>query len=78
MDYSRFNYLAQPEDSIPIADLIPRIGPWDKYVTRWGYTPIAGSDHARRRVDYAQSLVVEQDTTPGTASICPIHAGRSR
>jgi hypothetical protein len=40
MDYSRFNYLAQPEDSIPIADLIPRIGPWDIYTTKWGYTPI--------------------------------------
>ena len=40
MDYSRFNYVAQPEDSIPLADLVPRIGPWDVYVTRWGYTPI--------------------------------------
>jgi hypothetical protein len=31
MDYSRFNYTAQPEDNIPVKDLIPRIGPWDKY-----------------------------------------------
>jgi hypothetical protein len=43
MDYSRFNYVAQPEDSIPLPDLIPGIGPWDKYVTRWGYTPIPGA-----------------------------------
>ncbi|MBM3907065.1 MAG: zinc-dependent metalloprotease [Gemmatimonadetes bacterium] len=40
MDYSRFNYVAQPEDGIALKDLIPRIGPWDKYITRWGYTPI--------------------------------------
>jgi hypothetical protein len=40
MDYSRFNYLAQPEDNIPLANLIPNIGPWDIYTTRWGYTPI--------------------------------------
>ena len=27
MDYSRFNYVAQPEDKIAPADLIPKIGP---------------------------------------------------
>ena len=31
MDYSRFNYVAQPEDEIPVADLIPKIGPYDKF-----------------------------------------------
>jgi hypothetical protein len=40
MDYSRFNYAAQPEDGIALADLIPGIGPWDKYTTHWGYAPI--------------------------------------
>jgi hypothetical protein len=40
MDYSRFNYTAQPEDGIAIDHLIPRIGPWDIYTTRWGYSPI--------------------------------------
>jgi len=43
MDYSRFNYVAQPEDSIPLANLIPRTGPWDTYTTKWGYTPIPGA-----------------------------------
>ncbi len=43
MDYSRFNYLVQPEDAIPLHYLVPSIGPWDKYVTRWGYTPIPGA-----------------------------------
>lgn len=43
MDYSRFNYVAQPEDSIPTEYLIPRIGPYDLFATRWGYAPIPGA-----------------------------------
>ncbi|MBL8177668.1 MAG: zinc-dependent metalloprotease [Bryobacterales bacterium] len=43
MDYSRFNYVAQPEDKIPPADLIPKIGPYDKWATMWGYMPIPGA-----------------------------------
>jgi hypothetical protein len=42
MDYSRFNYVAQPEDGIAVEDLIPRIGPYDIWATHWGYAPIAG------------------------------------
>ena len=40
MDYSRMNYVAQPEDNIPLADLTPRVGPWDKYTIMWGYKEI--------------------------------------
>jgi hypothetical protein len=40
MDYSRFNYVAQPEDKIPVEDLIPGIGPYDKFSIMWGYKPI--------------------------------------
>jgi hypothetical protein len=43
MDYSRFNYVAQPEDGIDPADLIPKIGPYDKWATMWGYKPIPGA-----------------------------------
>ncbi|HVF40770.1 MAG TPA: DUF5117 domain-containing protein, partial [Gemmatimonadaceae bacterium] len=43
MDYSRFNYVAQPEDRIPPEDLIPRVGPYDLFATRWGYAPIRGA-----------------------------------
>src|SRR5678815_2209360 len=41
MDYSRFNYVAQPEDNIPVDLLIPRIGPYDIWATKWGYAPIS-------------------------------------
>jgi hypothetical protein len=43
MDYSRFNYVAQPEDGIDPSDLIPKIGPYDKWATMWGYKPIPGT-----------------------------------
>lgn len=38
MDYARFNYVAQPEDLIPVADLMPRIGDYDKWAIQWGYS----------------------------------------
>ncbi len=40
MDYCRFDYVAQPEDSIPVGDLIPRIAPYDYFAIHWGYAPI--------------------------------------
>src|SRR5215211_6807966 len=43
MDYSRFNYVAQPEDNVPVELLIPGIGPYDKWATMWGYKPIPGA-----------------------------------
>ncbi|MCF0049671.1 zinc-dependent metalloprotease [Dyadobacter sp. LJ53] len=36
MDYARFNYVAQPEDSI--TNLFPRIGDYDKWAIQWGYS----------------------------------------
>jgi hypothetical protein len=37
MDYARFNYVAQPEDSVGEAGLFPRIGDYDKWAIEWGY-----------------------------------------
>ncbi len=36
MDYARFNYVVQPEDNI--TDLFPRIGDYDKWAIKWGYS----------------------------------------
>ncbi|MCF0059432.1 zinc-dependent metalloprotease [Dyadobacter sp. CY356] len=36
MDYARFNYVAQPEDSI--TNLFPKIGNYDKWAIQWGYS----------------------------------------
>ena len=64
MDYSRFNYTAQPEDGIPLDDLIPRIGPWDKYITRWGYTPIPSAKTPDEEWATLDKWSREQDATP--------------
>lgn len=37
MDYARFNYVAQPEDSVSQAGIFPRIGPYDDWAIEWGY-----------------------------------------
>jgi len=39
MDYARFNYVAQPEDNISDKGLFPRIGDYDMWAIRWGYSP---------------------------------------
>ena len=64
MDYARFNYVAQPEDNIPLDQLIPKVGVYDKYAIRWGYAPIPGartSDDERPALD---AIAREQDATP--------------
>ena len=43
MDYSRFNYVAQPEDNIPLDMLIPKVGPYDDFAVNWGYGSIPGA-----------------------------------
>ena len=64
MDYSRFNYTAQPEDRIDLEDLIPRIGPWDKYTTRWGYAPIPGARTPDEEWATLDRWSREQDSIP--------------
>lgn len=44
MDYARFNYVAQPEDNITEAGLFPRIGDYDKWAIKWGYTLTGAKD----------------------------------
>ncbi|PWJ59882.1 uncharacterized protein DUF5118 [Dyadobacter jejuensis] len=42
MDYARFNYVAQPEDGI--TNLFPRIGDYDKWAIKWGYSYFTEQD----------------------------------
>jgi uncharacterized protein DUF4953/uncharacterized protein DUF5117/uncharacterized protein DUF5118 len=64
MDYSRFNYAAQPEDNIDISDLIPGIGPYDKWATHWGYAPIPEAKSPEDEKATLNRWAREQDTTP--------------
>ncbi len=40
MDYARFNYVAQPGDNISRRGIFPRIGDYDIWAIRWGYSPM--------------------------------------
>src|SRR5688572_6509723 len=64
MDYSRFNYVAQPEDGIAVEDLIPKIGPYDKWATMWGYKPIAGAASPDAEKKTLDEWARQQDQTP--------------
>ena len=64
MDYSRFNYVAQPEDKIDVADLTPGIGPYDKWATMWGYKPIPGARTPDDELKTLDQWARAQDTTP--------------
>jgi len=64
MDYSRFNYVAQPEDKIDPADLIPKIGPYDKWATMWGYKPIPTAKTPKDEKATLDTWAKEQDAKP--------------
>jgi hypothetical protein len=64
MDYSRFNYVAQPEDSIPVDLLIPDIGPYDKWATMWGYKPVAGARTPDAELTTLDTWARAQDSIP--------------
>lgn len=64
MDYSRFNYVAQPEDKIDMIDLIPKIGPYDKWAAMWGYKPIPGARTPEDEKKTLNEWAMEQDKTP--------------
>jgi uncharacterized protein DUF4953/uncharacterized protein DUF5117/uncharacterized protein DUF5118 len=75
MDYSRFNYVAQPEDGIDVADLVPVVGPYDVWATRWGYSPIANSQTPDDEKSTLDEWAREQDTTPWFRFSTPGAAG---
>ena len=78
MDYARFNYVAQPEDGIAVEDLIPKIGPYDTWATKWGYTPIPGAASADDEQATLDEWSRQQDetvwyrfSTPGSRNADP-------
>jgi hypothetical protein len=64
MDYSRFNYVAQPEDNIALADIVPGVGPYDKFAIMWGYTPIPGARSPDAERPTLDQWARAQDTVP--------------
>jgi Met-zincin/Domain of unknown function (DUF5117)/Domain of unknown function (DUF5118) len=64
MDYARFNYVAQPEDNIALADLTPRVGTYDTFAVKWGYSPIPGAATPEAEKPTLDSWARMQDTIP--------------
>ncbi|HBY58383.1 MAG TPA: hypothetical protein DEH78_01085, partial [Solibacterales bacterium] len=64
MDYSRFNYVVQPEDKVDPKLLIPQIGPYDKWATMWGYKPIPGAKTPEDEKKTLDEWARAQDKTP--------------
>ena len=62
MDYTRFNYVAQPEDK-GVSLMPPHLGVYDKYAIKWGYKPIyeATSPEEEKEVLYAWIKEKEND-----------------
>ena len=60
MDYARFNYVAQPEDSIGEKGIFPRIGDYDKWAIRWGYHWMQSSVTAAAEKDTLSGWIVRQ------------------
>ena len=64
MDYSRFNYVAQPEDKIDPKLLIPGIGPYDKWAIHWAYAPITSAQVSDDEDKTLDAWAREQEKTP--------------
>ena len=75
MDYSRFNYLVQPEDDVASELLIPKIGPYDRWATRWGYAEIRDAATPEGECSVLDEWAREQDDAPWLRFTTPDDAG---
>lgn len=64
MDYSRMNYVAQPEDNIPVELLIPVVGPYDRFAVRWGHRPIPSATTPEEELATLDEWARVQETHP--------------
>ncbi len=60
MDYARFNYVAQPEDSVPENGIIPDIGIYDKWSVEWGYRYLPQFETAKDEVPFLNQWVISK------------------
>lgn len=60
MDYSRFNYVAQPVDSLTRKDLLPKIGEYDRWAIEWGYRLLPQYNNADEEKAYLNQWTIER------------------
>jgi hypothetical protein len=64
MDYARFNYVAQPEDSVGERGLIARIGEYDKWAIEYGYRWFPETMSADDEIPDLNKLIVSRLDDP--------------
>jgi len=64
MDYSRMNYVAQPEDKLALDDILPRVGPWDKYSISYAYREIPDTKTPDDERPFLERWIRMQDSIP--------------
>ncbi|WP_158975251.1 zinc-dependent metalloprotease [Cellulophaga sp. L1A9] len=62
MDYTRYNYVAQPGDKN--VRFIRQMGPYDHYATNWGYRYIANASSAAEEVPVLNKWILEKANDP--------------
>jgi hypothetical protein len=60
MDYARFNYVAQPQDSVGERGLISRIGIYDHWAIEWGYRIFPEAKSSESEISVMNKWVVEK------------------
>jgi hypothetical protein len=60
MDYARFNYVAQPEDSVAQSNLFPRIGDYDNWAIEYGYRWIPDAKTPEQELPILNKWVIEK------------------
>ncbi len=64
MDYARFNYVAQPEDNVGEAGIMPRIGDYDEWAIEWGYRRFYNYDSPEKEKAHLNKWVMEKSQNP--------------
>lgn len=64
MDYARFNYVAQPEDSIDTKGIFPRINDYDIWAIQWGYQPMPDATDALSDHQALEAMTREAQKNP--------------
>jgi len=60
MDYARFNYVAQPEDSVGEKGIFPRINMYDEWAIDWGYRNLPQFKTPEEEKSYLNKWVIEK------------------
>lgn len=64
MDYSRFNYVVQPEDGVEPELLNPRIQDYDEWAIEWGYRRFPELKTADAEVEKLNKWIIEKQKNP--------------